>query len=46
MELYLHGKNLKDAKHVQELLGQMISREIQLEEYDHDEAEEDDDDNE
>jgi len=39
-------KNLKDAKHVQELLGEMISREIQLEEYDDDEEEEDEDDDE
>ncbi|MDP7454019.1 MAG: PH domain-containing protein [Candidatus Peribacteraceae bacterium] len=46
MELYLHGKNLKDAKHVQELLGEMISREIQLEDYDDDDEEEDDDDDE
>ncbi len=45
MELYLHGKNLKDAKHVQELLGAIVAREVQLEDYEEedDEGEEMDD---
>lgn len=32
MELYLHGKNLKDAKHIQELLSSVVSRELSLNE--------------
>ncbi|MDO8468368.1 MAG: PH domain-containing protein [Candidatus Peribacter sp.] len=30
MELYLHGKNLKDAKRIQELLSGVVSRELSL----------------
>lgn len=30
MELYLHSKNLKDATHVQELLGQLVAQQVQL----------------
>jgi len=30
MENYLHGKNLKNAKHVQELLAHLVSEKIQL----------------
>ncbi|MBM3230976.1 PH domain-containing protein [Candidatus Peregrinibacteria bacterium] len=30
MEGYLHGKNLTDAKHVQELLAQIVAREMQM----------------
>jgi len=32
MELCLHGKNLKDAKHIQELLSSVVSRELSLSE--------------
>lgn len=32
MEQYLHGKNLKDAKRIQELLSGVVSRELSLEE--------------
>ncbi|MBI3336546.1 hypothetical protein HYZ98_03205 [Candidatus Peregrinibacteria bacterium] len=31
MEEYLHGKNLKDARHVQELLAEVIANQVQLE---------------
>ncbi|PIR48769.1 hypothetical protein COU80_03675 [Candidatus Peregrinibacteria bacterium CG10_big_fil_rev_8_21_14_0_10_55_24] len=30
MEEYLHSKNLKDSKHVQELLSELVAREVQL----------------
>ena len=30
METYLHGKNLADAKHVQELLSAIVAREVKL----------------
>ena len=30
MEAYLHSKNLKDAKHVQDILSTLIAREVQL----------------
>ncbi len=30
MEAYLHSKNLKNAKHVQELLSQFVSQKVQL----------------
>jgi len=30
MEVYLHGKNLKDAKRIQELLTGVVSRELSL----------------
>ncbi len=33
MEAYLHGKNLSDAKHVQELLSQIVAREVSLEQF-------------
>jgi hypothetical protein len=32
MEMYIHSKNLKDATHVQELLSQLITQEVQLKE--------------
>lgn len=44
MEGYLHTKNLSDAKHVQEILSQIIAREVNLEQFDSDEEEYDDDD--
>jgi len=37
MEKYLHSKNLKDAKQVQELLSQIVTREVQLGEYEDEE---------
>jgi hypothetical protein len=40
MEEYLHGKNLKDAKHVQELLSEIVARESQLEECEDEDDEE------
>lgn len=47
MEGYLHTKNLGDAKHVQEILSQIVAREIQLGDFDReeddDEYDEDDD---
>jgi len=43
MEAYLHTKNLKDAKHVQEILSTLVSREVQLEEFDDEDEEEDSD---
>ena len=50
MEGYLHGKNLSDAKHVQELLSQIVAREISLGQFEHgeedDEEEYDDDEDE
>ncbi len=50
MEVYLHGKNLTDAKHVQELLSQIVAREVSLEQFeegdDEQEYEDDDDDDE
>lgn len=50
MEDYLHSKNMKDARHIKDLLAAMVSREIQLEDYDDDEDDEeeqyDDDDEE
>lgn len=33
MEAYLHSKNLKDAKRVQELLSTVLARELQLQEF-------------
>ena len=33
MEAYLHGRNLSDAKHVQELLSQIVAREVSLEQF-------------
>jgi hypothetical protein len=42
MEEYLHSKNLTDAKRVQELLSQIVAREVNLEQFD-DEGEENDD---
>jgi hypothetical protein len=47
MELYLHSKNLKDAKHVQELLGELVAQQVQLQGFGNEvevEYEEDDDD--
>ena len=49
MEDYLHGKNLKDAKHVQELLSKVLVREMQMRDLDdeeEDEYEEEDDEDE
>jgi len=43
MELYLHSKNLKDAKHVQELLSTLVAREVQLEDYIEEESDDDED---
>jgi hypothetical protein len=40
MEDYLHSKNLKDAKQVQELLGAVLARELQSQELEGDEEEE------
>lgn len=46
MEGYLHGKNLTDAKHVQDILAQIVAREVSLEQFnsadDDDEYEDDD----
>lgn len=46
MELYLHSRNMKDSKHVQELLSELVTQNIQLDgfEYDDDEDEDDDED--
>lgn len=44
MEAYLHTKNLTDSKHVQELLAQMVAREMQINGLDGEEEEGDDDD--
>ena len=47
MEGYLHGKNLTDAKHVQDILAQLVANEVNLEQFgrqeDDDEYDEDDD---
>ncbi|MCK5020480.1 MAG: hypothetical protein KAS32_25815 [Candidatus Peribacteraceae bacterium] len=37
MEEYMHSKNLKDSKHVQEILATVLAREVQLEEFEDDE---------
>jgi len=37
MEQYLHTKNLKDAKQVQELLGAVLARELQAKQFEEDE---------
>lgn len=45
MEGYLHTKNLSDAKHVQQILSQIVAREVSLEQFeDEDEYEDDDED--
>jgi hypothetical protein len=44
MEGYLHGKNLTDAKHVQDILAQLVANEVNLEQFESDEDEYDDDD--
>lgn len=44
MESYLHGKNMTDAKHVQDLLSQIVAREVSLEQFEDEEYEDDDDD--
>ena len=48
MEEYLHTKNLSDAKHVQNLISQIVANEMQLNQFDEDEEddeeEEDEDD--
>ena len=46
MEEYLHSKNMKDARHIKDLLSAMGSREIQLEDYEDEEDEYEDDDDE
>ena len=47
MEGYLHSKNMKDARHIKDVLSAIVSREIQLEDYeDEDEDDEYDDDDE
>ncbi|MBU0766168.1 PH domain-containing protein [Patescibacteria group bacterium] len=46
MELYLHSKNMKDAKHVQELLGELVAQQVQLQGIGELEYEDDDDDDE
>lgn len=43
MEAYLHGKNMSDASHVQELLSQIVAREVSLEQFEDDEEEDYDD---
>lgn len=44
MEEYLHTKNLSDAKHVQNLISQIVANEMQLNQFeDEDEDDEDDD---
>lgn len=40
MEVYLHSKNLKDAKQVQELLGAVLARELQAREFEGEDEEE------
>ena len=42
MEEYLHTKNLSDAKHVQNLLSQIVANEIQLNQFDDDDDDDDD----
>lgn len=42
MEGYLHDKNLKDSRHVQELLSSMVAREMQMEEFDEEDEIDDD----
>lgn len=44
MEGYLHGKNLTDAKHVQDILAQLVANEVNLEQFESDEDKYDDDD--
>lgn len=39
MEQYLHSKNLVDAKHVQEILSQIVAKEVQLEGFEDEEEE-------
>ena len=43
MEQYLHGKNLADSKHVQEILSQLVSQQVQLEEFEEEDDDDDDD---
>ncbi len=43
MEGYLHGKNLTDAKHVQDILSQLVAREVNLEQFEDDDEEYEDD---
>ena len=38
MENYLHAKNLTDARHVQEVLSQIVAREVGLEQFDEEEG--------
>ncbi|MDA1208820.1 MAG: PH domain-containing protein [bacterium] len=42
MEGYMHNKNLKDSRHVQEILSQMVANEIQLQELSEEDDNEDD----
>lgn len=46
MEEYIHGKNLKDSRHVQELLAEMIAEQVQLQDLEDDDDEYEDDDDE
>lgn len=43
METYLHTKNMSDASHVQEILSQIIAREVNLEQFDGEDEYEDED---
>lgn len=42
MEEYLHSKNMKDSRHIQDLLSAMVAREVQLEDYEDEEDDSDD----
>ncbi|MDP6561744.1 MAG: PH domain-containing protein [Candidatus Peribacteraceae bacterium] len=46
MEGYLHGKNLTDAKHVQDILSQLVAREVNLEQFESDDDDDEYDDDE
>ncbi|MCA9370739.1 MAG: hypothetical protein KC680_02140 [Candidatus Peregrinibacteria bacterium] len=43
MVVYLHARNLSDAKHVQELLSAIVAREVSLEQFEDEDEDEDDD---
>ena len=43
MEGYMHSKNLKDARHVQDILSQMVANEMQLQDFDDDDDDDYDD---
>jgi ribosomal protein S17E len=46
MEKYMHTKNLKDSKHVQEILAGLITREVQIQELEGEEGDDEEDDDE